>query len=190
MDKQSIRDQVIASRKAMLPTERTVANRAITDAVLAHPTVQAARTICVYISAPEEVDTHRLIDALFKQGKAVIVPKVVEDRLMLMPIDSWTDVRPGAFGLLEPVGSQFINAKEAQLFLVPGVAFDREGNRLGWGKGFYDKLLEKVSAPKIGLAYDIQILSRLPHTPYDIPMNTLITEKEVFDMSHAGSPQG
>lgn len=190
MDKQDIRDQIIASRIALPAKERTRANRAITESVVSLSEIQAASVICIYISLPEEVDTTRLIDRFLQDGKTVVLPKIAGGRLMLTPIDSRTDLRPNALGILEPVTGYYLSVAEIDVFLVPGVGFDRAGNRLGWGKGYYDKLLEKTSAPKIGLAYACQIVSRLPVEKYDIPMDTVITEKETIESSHAGSPQG
>lgn len=183
MDKQTVRDMVSALRDDLPQKEKTAANKVIAATVLAHPQVSAARRVCVYISLPDEVDTRRIIDTSFKEGKSVVVTKVVGDHPMLMPIDSWTDVRPGEFGILEPVGSQFIHASEVDVFLVPGVAFDKEGNRVGRGKGYYDKLLAKAPGYTIGLAYNVQIVSRLVSEEYDIPMNTVITEKEILNFS-------
>lgn len=180
MNKDTLRTQILTLRRNLDVRIKHQADKQIDTTILALPNIQNAKTISVYISLPEEVDTRRIIEALWKLRKAVVVPKIFENFPMLMPVDSWTDLRPGNFGVLEPVGSQFINAQEVEVFLVPGVAFDMKGNRLGWGKGHYDKLLEKVTAPKIGLAYQCQIVSGLPTASYDIPMDTVITEKETY----------
>lgn len=180
MDKQTLRDQLIETRRSISHKEKTKANRAITTSVLAHPEVVDAKTVCVYISLLEEVDTGRLIDALLKSGKSVIVPKVAGDTLMLLPIESRSDLRPGAFGILEPVTSFFIHVAEIDVFLVPGVAFDLSGNRLGRGKGYYDKMLAKVHAPIIGLAYACQVVAQVPTTSYDVSVTDIITEKETY----------
>ena len=180
MDKQTLREHVSTLKQDLPQKEKTAANKVIAAGVFAHPWVAAAKRVCVYISLPDEVDTRRIIDAFFKAGKTVIVPKIVGDHLMLMPIDSWTDVRPGEFGILEPVGSQFIHASEVDVFLVPGVAFDAEGHRLGRGRGYYDKLLAKVHAPIIGLAYACQVVAQVPVASYDVSVTDIITEKEIY----------
>lgn len=180
MDKQSLREDIGERRRNIPQKEKTKADRAITDAVLAHPKVVGAHTVCVYISLPDEVDTHRIVDALLKSGKSVIVPKIVGDTLMLLLIESRSDLRPGAFGILEPVTSFFIHVSEVDVFLVPGVGFDRTGNRLGRGKGYYDKLLAKVHTSIIGLAYACQVVAQVPVTSYDVPVTDIITEKETY----------
>ncbi len=129
----------------------------------------------------KEVDTIEAIKALLKQQKQVVVPKVEDNELRLYRIDSLDDLVPGSFDILEPKSNcQFVTLSDIDVFVVPGFAFDRMGYRLGWGKGYYDRLLASVTAPKIGLAYSLQILPRLDHATYDIPMDTVITEHETY----------
>jgi 5-formyltetrahydrofolate cyclo-ligase len=153
-DKATIRTRTLVARRNLHQSARSKANRTIRDAVLARADVRSATTICIYESFPDEVDTHELILLFRRQHKTVVVPpRSVEDVADISSVD---------------------------LFIVPGVAFDRHGNRLGRGGGYYDRLLTSVRAPVIGLAYQCQIVSGLPRSQYDIPVHTVITEKETL----------
>lgn len=168
-------------RRNIPPREKLAASHTICETLLARPECKKATVICIYVSLPEEVDTKTLLRALFQQNKTVVVPRVSGDDLILHRMHTMNDLVPGKFGISEPkVSCPVIDTTSVDLFIVPGIAFDRSGYRLGWGKGYYDRLLAGVSAPKIGLAYSFQIVSRLPHHGYDIPMNIVITEHETF----------
>jgi len=181
-DKKSMRILSRENRRNFPLTEKKRADKQIHDAVLSHASVQSAHRICVYVSLPDEVETNAIIDQLLKRGKTVSIPKVVSKGVLkLYEIHSFDDVITGAFGILEPdVSCTHIEKTDVDIFIVPGIAFDREGNRLGRGMGYYDRLLEGLSAYKIGLAYASQIISGLPHNEYDIPMDTVITERETI----------
>lgn len=180
--KQRIRESIKEQRQNFSLSEKQHADDAIRDAVLSTPEIQASQVICIYVSLPDEVDTKGSIEALLKQGKTVIVPKVEPDNtITLHKITSLEDLSPGAFGILEPTKSTAtIDPDDVDALIAPGVGFDRNKARLGRGKGYYDRLLAGISAPCIGLAYAFQILSRLPVGEYDIPMDVVITEKEII----------
>ena len=168
---------MIAKRRSMPAGERRKANHAIAKILLARVEWKKANTICLYVSLPEEVDT----GSLFGQKKSFVVPRVSDKDLILHQIQSPDDLIKGRFDIFEPKKScPVVNVSVVDLFIVPGIAFDRKGYRLGWGKGYYDRLLAGVSATKIGLAYSFQIVSRLPHKRYDIPMDIVITEHETL----------
>ena len=141
---------------------------------------QAGR-ICLYVSLPEEVDTHAIITTLFKEKRDVIVPRVTSDSMTLHSILSYDDLIVGSYDIKEPgAKGNNVSLDDIDLFVVPGIAFDRHGYRLGRGKGYYDRLLSRSKAIKIGLAFSCQIVSRLPRDIYDIPMDVVITEKETI----------
>ncbi len=172
---------MIARRNASTQTEKQKASQIICKTLLVRPECKKATAICVYVSLPEEVDTRNIFQTLFEQKKSVIVPRVEGSHLRLHQIQSMDDLTKGSFGIAEPKRScPEVETSFVDLFIVPGIAFDRSGYRLGWGKGYYDRLLAGVSATKIGLAYSFQIVSRLPHTGYDIPMDIVITEHETL----------
>ncbi len=179
--KLTVRRRMLSHRRELSGSQKKKADRAIRAAVLRLPLLQNARTVCTYLSLPEEVDTSLIVKKLFGMGKQVVVPKVMEQNLMLYEIRSMNDVAPGAFSLLEPkVTNPTIDASAVDLFIVPGIAFDRKGYRLGWGKGHYDRLLSGVHVSVIGLSYSQQVVDKLPASSYDIPMTVVVTEKEIF----------
>lgn len=144
-----------------------------------HPAIRSASCVCTYVSLPGEVDTKQIIAMLLTKRKTVVVPKIEGRDLELRKITSIEDLAPGTFGILEPeLSCPLVQKSSVNVFIVPGVVFDRQGNRKGRGKGYYDRLLAGVKATKIGLAYNYQIVPRLPHKKYDIPMDIVITEDE------------
>jgi 5-formyltetrahydrofolate cyclo-ligase len=131
-----------------------------------------------------EVDTHDLIRRLLREGRLVAVPKVepATNQLQHYFIADFSGLQEGAFGILEPSSDPGRLAAPSQfdLVLVPGLAFDRAGNRLGMGEGYYDRFLAQVHAPKIALAYDFQLAEKLPIERHDQRVNIIITEKEMI----------
>lgn len=145
---------------------------------MARPQWRKAETICLYMSTPEEVDTKPLLAAALTEKKQVVFPRIEKEKLVLHYITSIKDFVKGKYRILEPKKTTaVVDPKSVDLFIVPGIVFDRDGYRLGWGKGYYDKLLASTDAPKIGLAYACQVIAELPHTSYDVPMTMIVTEK-------------
>ena len=153
------------------------ANYSIADAVLKRSEILHAQTICIYLPLPEEVDTKPIIEEFFRLKKTVVVPKVSGDRLELHEISSFSDLAPGAFGVLEPnFHDTFVSASSVDVFIVPGVAFDKKGYRIGYGRGYYDKLLKEFNGKTIGLAFSLQIVNKIPKEEHDIRVDKVITE--------------
>ena len=145
-EKRRARVEGETKRRALSDRQRKRADEVITLRVLAHPEVQKANILCVYVSLRYEVDTKKIIQQLILDRKVVVPPESQKNNV--------------------------------DVFLVPGVAFDVKGNRLGRGKGYYDRLLAHVKGFRIGLAYSCQVVAEVPHTGYDIPMHCIISEKE------------
>ena len=141
-----------------------------------------AGSLAIYVSVRNEVDTHTLIEFSLKSGKRVAVP-VAEPNHMLVhrEIRSLVELKPSGFGLLEPSdeAGAVVPPDTFDIVLVPGLAFDRAGNRIGFGAGYYDRFLSMTTASKVGLAYDFQLFDRLPTGPRDISMDLVITESEI-----------
>jgi 5-formyltetrahydrofolate cyclo-ligase len=155
MDKEQIRKQVKAARAAISLEEKLAASDQITNACLTLPEVCCANIICLYKSLKDEVRTDRLYQTLRLQQKILVFPE---------------DIQENESGI-----SKF----DVECFIVPGIAFDRNGYRLGFGGGYFDRLLAEIQTPKIGLAFHKQILPLLPHESYDIVMDIIVTEKEI-----------
>lgn len=154
------------------------ADYTICTKVIARPEWQKADTVCLYFSQSHEVDTKPLLAAALNAEKIVVFPRIEKDILILHQIVSIKDFVRRKYNILEPKKSTpIVDPASVNLFIVPGVAFDREGYRLGHGKGYYDRLLASTDAPKIGLAYACQVIEELPHSSYDVPVTTVVTEK-------------
>lgn len=140
-----------------------------------HPVFVEARTVLLYHSLPDEVGTHAFIDRWCSR-KEIILPTVVGDDLELHRYTGPHCLTLGSFGILEPSGELFIDYERITLAVVPGMAFDCQGNRLGRGKGYYDRLLPRLThAYKLGLCFPFQLLTEeIPHEPHDCRMDEVI----------------
>lgn len=134
---------------------------------------QVAKTVLLYHSLKDEVYTHDFIEK-WAVKKRIILPVVVGDVLELRLYTSQNDLCIGAYGIAEPTGQLFTDYDAIDLAVVPGVAFNRMGNRLGRGKGYYDKLLPSISATKVGICFPFQLIEEIPTEKFDICMNTVI----------------
>ncbi len=132
-----------------------------------------ASIILLYYSLPDEVFTHQFIEK-WKDTKTIILPVVVGDDLELRYYTGKQDLAVGRYNIKEPIGEVFDNYSAIDLAIIPGVGFDLKGNRLGRGKGYYDRLLPKIDAYKIGICYPLQIIDDIPVEPFDIKMNQVI----------------
>lgn len=139
-----------------------------------HPRFRAARTILLYHSLPDEVYTHGLIDTI--EGKTLLLPRVTGEGTMELRVYSGKDdLAEGAFHIMEPCGAPFGNYGSIDLAVVPGMAFDAAGNRLGRGKGYYDRLLPDIpQAYKIGICFPFQVVDNVPTEPTDIAMDEVV----------------
>lgn len=145
-----------------------------------------AHSVLFYVSTPEEVHTHELIKEALAEGKLVYVPKILDEQMFICPLYDFEELVLGEYGILEPganAGSEeFIRF---DVIVVPGVGFDHHGNRLGRGKGFYDRLLKETKGYKVGLAFEEQLVPELPTQAHDIPMDTLITDQNLLFFTHS-----
>ena len=134
-----------------------------------------------FVSFNSEVDTHDMIRNALK-NKTIIIPKVAHHEIEPSFIIDFDNLIPGKFGILEPIETMKIAYKNIDLILVPGIAFDKEGHRIGYGFGYYDKFLKKVpKAIKIGLAFDFQIVDKIPREMHDVPVDLIVTEERVVE---------
>jgi len=182
--KKRLRSRLRTQRESLSKIEVGTKSRAILDRLTALPSYLAAKTVHTYVAWGNEVDTHQLIRDAFSHGKCVIVPRVDVERRALehYRINSFSDLSPGAFGILEPVPARASRFEPggAEVVVVPGIAFDPSGHRLGFGGGYYDAFLKPLSATKIALAYDFQIVDLLPTREEDERVDLIITEKRIL----------
>jgi 5-formyltetrahydrofolate cyclo-ligase len=171
-DKAELRRHLLAFRRAMTPAELAAGGRSIRDAVLDLPETQMAGTVAAYWSIGTEPDTHGLLFGLWKRGSYVLLPVLLPDGdLDWASYEGPDSLRPGPRGLLEPAEpARGVGAVcSADLVLVPALAVDRSGLRLGRGGGSYDRALARVGAqvPTVALLYDPEMLDRVPGGPHD-----------------------
>lgn len=136
-----------------------------------------AETVLLYHALPDEPDLQPLLDGALREGKRVLLPVVVGDDLELRAHQGPDTLREGAFHILEPVGAVFPPSQYDQiaLALVPGMAFDRAGHRLGRGRGYYDRLLPRLArARRIGICFPFQYFDAIPNEQHDIPMDAVL----------------
>jgi 5-formyltetrahydrofolate cyclo-ligase len=154
----------------------------IADHLLSIPEYFRADTVHIYVSSKNnEVDTHELIRILLRQKKRVVVP-IAEKGTTIMKhseIHSLSELVGGAYGILVPRLYRPVSAKEVHAIVVPAIAVDRTGNRIGYGVGFYDRFLSTIQVPTLALAYSFQLLSKIPTESNDIPVSFVVTEDEI-----------
>jgi 5-formyltetrahydrofolate cyclo-ligase len=138
------------------------------------PEFLTAKTILVFWSLPDEVITFNFIQK-WHQQKTILLPCVQENDIHLKIFDGTESMHLGTFNISEPQGEYFTNVSVIDLGIIPGLAFDKQGNRLGRGKGYYDRFLPKLLSPKIGICYDFQFIENIPSDHWDIKMDMVIT---------------
>ncbi len=182
-DKQTIRDSLLRKRDALNDDKVAGDSTAIRQRLLVSDFYRRASCISCYVSVGNEVGTHDIIDHAVAEGKRVTVPLCRKGRrLVHRQIGSIGDLSPSQFGLLEPTDPDLpkVDPSAIDLILVPGLAFDRSGNRIGFGAGYYDGFLSQTTGLKIALAYDFQILDTVPAEPHDVPLDAIITDSQIY----------
>lgn len=174
-------------RKSLSEKKKTSMDTVIQSRLLALYEYGKADTIFTYVSKPIEVDTFALIKAALANHKKVAVPRCIPDtfNMQFFYINSLDDLEKGSFGVYEPIPSkcQLVSDYSKGFCIVPGLSFDAQGYRLGYGKGYYDRFLADFKGITVGICYAGCIQWNLPHGYYDKPVNILITEKYIRRMA-------
>lgn len=181
--KNALRQETREKRQSLSPDLYAKKSAAIREKLENLPEFKAAKKIMAYVSTNEEVDTHELIKNAFKKGHTVYIPKIDRNELKIIPVRSWEVLEPGTFSILEPMmseASEEANPEDLDLILVPGIAFDKRGHRIGHGGGFYDRTLKNTKAFKIGLAFHEQIIDEVPNEEHDVSMDLIITDNSLI----------
>lgn len=150
---------------------------AVIEKLKNNPHLTSAQTILLYSALPDEVQIQRLIDELVCQGKTILLPKVINDTDMeLRHYTGATDLSLGAYNIMEPTGKHFTEYATIDVAIIPGMAFDRAGHRLGRGKGYYDRFLSQLTSKtyKIGVCFPWQQVDCVPTDANDIAMDDVI----------------
>jgi 5-formyltetrahydrofolate cyclo-ligase len=175
--KEEIRKKIINLRKNFKNSEEH--SKLIADRFFSLPETQKARTFLFYYPHKNEVNTIPIIEKLMEQNKAILLPKVEKDRILPIFISNLSELKEGFAGIKEPSGEEYPKEK-IDIVVVPAVAFDRKGYRIGYGKGYYDRFLSDYKGLKIGLAYQFQLMEKLPHEEHDVPVDIVITPFEII----------
>jgi len=186
--KKEIRHQIISLRLTLSADEVRLKSARITDLTLNLPEWQRAKKVMIYLPFRKEVDTTGLISRAFAEGKHVVIPACRENPRRIIAsrlLDIAEDLTPGAWGILEPKPEALrqVCPSEIDLVLVPGVAFDRCGNRLGYGAGYYDRFLRTLrpNVKAMALAFQLQVLEQIETKEHDSPVDMLVTEEGLID---------
>ncbi|HEY3315597.1 MAG TPA: 5-formyltetrahydrofolate cyclo-ligase [Bacillota bacterium] len=187
-EKARLRREILQRRKALSGEEVAARSRAVVALATSLPEFQKAGTIMVYCSFKHEVDSGGLIREGLLRGKVVAVPKIFPAERRMIPsrlLDPAADLALGNYGILEPKVESLrpLESPSIDLVFVPGVAFDRLGNRLGYGGGYYDRFLKNLRPGRlaVALAFEVQLVESLKPGRFDVPMDLVVTEKRVID---------
>ncbi|MBT1070790.1 5-formyltetrahydrofolate cyclo-ligase [Pelotalea chapellei] len=188
MPKRTLRQQVLARRKSLSQEEWRASSDLAQLNFLSLEEFTGAECVALYSPAHHEPDTTMILGAAIAAGKKVLYPVVCGNHMVLRQVEGATCLTRGCFGILEPCSGPDHQADEADLIVVPGVVFDLNGHRIGYGKGFYDRFLQHPGrhAHLVGLCYDFQVMDEmsLPVDQHDIQMEVLVTDKRII---HCGS---
>ena len=172
--KSKLRKQVLQEMKALSQEQKQAMDRALTKRFLNHPFYQEAKTIATYLSFPHEFQTQELIEQALKDGKKVLIPKTYPKGRMDFVVYHPQQLVKTSFGLLEPQGDlEVVEPSQIDLIHVPGLVFTREGYRIGYGGGYYDRYLEHFAGHSLSTIYPCQIQTFNPDS-HDIPVQEVL----------------
>jgi len=174
---------MLAQRRALSSAQAVALGTAAQSQLVQLPVFHVAKSVALYAAIHGEVGTDLLCKQALAHGKVVLFPAVVGHALQFRQLGALHEMIPGRFGILEPApGAQLWDAMDIDLIVVPGVAFDRHGRRIGYGKGFYDRTLHVLegSGRLFGLCYDFQLLEEITAIPHDVRMDGVVTEHRVI----------
>ena len=175
MNKKELRDSIRAKKRAMTPEEIEARSRRLGELLAVSPAYRAADTIYGYLPYNQEVRTVPMLERALREGKRVAVPKVYGEEMRFIYLTDLSRVAKGYSGIPEPIADGPAADDPRALVLMPGLAFDRQGHRIGYGGGFYDKFLAREPEhPTIALCYDFQLLPELETEEFDIPVDTVL----------------
>ncbi|MAE42636.1 5-formyltetrahydrofolate cyclo-ligase [Candidatus Woesearchaeota archaeon] len=184
--KQTLKHEVFTKRKHLNKEEIKKKSELVKNNLYSLSDFKKAKNILFYVSFNNEVDTQGTIKELLKnKEKNIIVPYVEKNNpiLQLSELHDLNELEPKTFDIMEPKGSciREFNPEKIDMALVPGMVFDLKGHRIGYGYGYYDRFLKTVknNLIKIGLAYDFQIINKIPEEEHDVPMDIIITDERI-----------
>lgn len=182
--KKILRKDFLKRRSQLSDKEREVKNQKIFNRLIRLSEINNAKNICIYVSKSDEADTICIIEHLIRLGKAVYAPKSDKNsnEMTFYKIDSLMELNVGAFSVLEPSekNEKYIYSDKNDICIVPALCFDRQGYRLGYGKGYYDRFLNDFNGLKIGICFDEFIKEVLPRFDTDIAVDMIISDVKKY----------
>ncbi len=182
MDKNEIRRKVKSLRVMLSEIEKQTAAEQVFARLEKTAAFLMADRILMYHSLPDELSTHAFLKK-WADRKHFYLPRVNGVNLEILPYDQ-SRLELGSFHIEEPTGDDVVDPSEIELMVIPAVAYDRRGNRLGRGKGFYDRLLKTTKAAKVGIGYEFQLVDEVPVEPHDQPVDIVITQNTTIIISN------
>lgn len=182
MPKHALRRMLLDRRRKLAAPERAAASRLIQEAFLAIPEFAEARVVAVYAPIHGEVETALVMEQALALGKELLYPTVCGNNLEFRGVKGAADLRPGAYGIPEPAAEcPAVAPAMVDLIVIPGVAFDQAGRRIGYGKGFYDRALHPLegSGKLVGFCFDFQLVEEIAGEPHDVRLDMVITERRL-----------
>ena len=178
MDKKALRREIGAKKRALSSADIEARSAVLAAKLYETPQYKSAKSLYAYLSFNQEVRTEPIIRRAWAEGKRVAVPKVFGDEMVFIWIESFDNLTPqGAFHILEPIENGPVANDETALILMPGLAFDLQGHRVGYGGGYYDRYLAaQPDHPTLALCYNFQLYDHLDVDDYDVPVDVVIAD--------------
>lgn len=178
-EKRAMREKMKGLLSAIPAASLHEKSAALESRFLSSPEFISARSLLVYVSLPNEPETRGIIKRALELKKSVYAPKVEGDDICVCRLHGLSGLSPGRFGISEPPGEAKCELREFDVAIVPGLAFDLKGNRLGRGGGFYDRLLAVTKGELVGFAFDEQVVDKVPSAGHDVKVEKVFTDKRV-----------
>lgn len=185
--KNELRKEMIKRRNELNNVEKIVMDNKIIETFINTIEYKKCTQIFMYIGFGSEINTKKLIDYALNDGKEVYVPKVIKKDMVFIRINNLENLVTSNYGILEPIGDKSdFNVDKLGIVIMPGVVFDKQGNRVGYGGGYYDKFLNTnvITAKKIALVYNFQIIDSIPSEKHDMKVDSIITEEKIIEISN------
>lgn len=177
--KDKLRKEIASIKSRYSPEQLAILSQEVLATLEITGVFQDAKTIFIYNNLKDEVQTIDFIEK-WKEEKNFYLPVIDRDNLQFRKYVSSGGMNKSSLGIYEPNGDNFTDYKKVDLIIVPGIAFDRKMNRLGRGKGYYDRFLPKLSAPRAGICFEFQLKDQIPSDANDIKMDYIISENELI----------
>ena len=190
-EKKVLRNKILEIRDSLNNNEKELMDNKIFNELINTDLYKRSINIFIYISFSNEINTRNIIEKAFKDTKNVFIPKVYKDDKLMKAIklNSIDELKKNSMGILEPIDdSNYIEKENIDLIVVPGVVFDKECNRIGYGGGYYDRYLKDIKSKenKIALAYDLQIVDKIESEVHDIKVDYIITNTRALKNTNNG----